>query len=244
VTANDLITRAMKTLGVLASGETPTSDEVDDGLTVLNNMVDTWATQRLTIYTTTRNVFDLSASTQEYTIGTGGTFNIVRPLWISAASIIIDKTASASQKLELALPVGLTVDQWQEVSLKGLESTYPTQFYYDDNWVAGLAKISVWPTPTTGNSQLVLYTPTALTQFADLTTAYTFPPGYEEALRYQLAIRLGPEFGVQVTPDVRLLALQSLGNIKRVNIHTEELSVDAALMSQGGRYDWRTDRYR
>lgn len=244
MTANDLIARSMRTLGVLASGETATSDEASDGLTVLNNMVDMWATERLTIYTTTRNVFDLSSSTQEYTIGSGGTFDIVRPLWISAASIIIDKTASASEKLELPLPAGLTVTQWQEVAIKGLESTYPTQFYYDDNWVAGLAKISVWPIPRTANSQLVLYVPTALTQFADLTTAYTFPPGYEETLRYQLALRLGPEFGVPVTPDVRLLAMQSLGNIKRVNIHTEELSIDAALMAHGGRYDWRTDRYR
>jgi hypothetical protein len=244
VTANDLITRTMKTLGVLASGETPSSDEIDDGLTVLNNMVDTWSTERLSIYTVARGVFNLSASTQDYTIGSGGTFNIVRPLWIQAASIIPDKTAASSQILELPIPVGLTISQWQEVAIKGLTSTYPTQFFYDDNWVSGKATISVWPIPDNSNCQLVLYTPTALTQFADLTTEYTFPPGYEEALRYQLALRLGPEFGVMVNPDVRVLAAQAFANVKRVNIHTETLGIDNALLAEGGRYDWRTDRYR
>jgi hypothetical protein len=246
VTANDLISRALKTVGVLASGETASSDDVADALTVLNGMVDTWATERLTIYTTARNVFDLSASTQDYTIGTGGTFNIARPQWIVAASIITNKDASSAQKQELPIPNALTVKQWQEVGIKGLTSTFPTQFFYDKKWTAGLATISVWPIPDNSSCQLVLYTPTALTQFADLTTAYTFPPGYEEALRYQLALRLAPEFGVPVVPDIHRIASETFANLKRVNLSlvSEDLSIDAALLAHGGRYDWRNDRYR
>jgi len=244
VTAQELITRTLKTIGVLASGETATSDDMSDSLTVLNNMVDSWATERLTIYTVTRNVFTLTSSTQDYTIGAGGTFNMARPLWIVAASIIPDKDASSAQKVELPIASALTVQEWQEVGVKGVTSTYPTQFFYDKNWVAGLATISIWPIPDNSDCQLVLYTPTALSQFADLTTAYTFPPGYEEAFRYQLALRLAPEFGVPVQPDIRQLALQALGNIKRANLTSDVLGIDAALLSEGGRYDWRTDRYR
>ena len=244
MTANDLITRTLRTLGVLASGETATGTEVNDSLTVLTNMIDTWATARLTIYTVARTVFDLSSGTQDYTIGTGGTFNIVRPIWIVGASIITDSTASAAQKLELPITQAMTPTEWQEVTLKGLQSTYPLGMYYDRNWTAGLATISVWPIPNVANVQLVLYTPTALTAFADLTTAYTFPPGYEEAMRYQLALRLGPEYGSQVTPDVRMLASETFANIKRVNITDDVLGIDAALLARGGRYDWRTARYR
>ena len=246
MTANELITRALKTVGVLASGETASSDDVADALVVLNNMVDTWATERLTIYTVARTAFDLSASTQDYTIGMGGTFNIPRPQWIVAASIITDKDAASAQKQELPIPNALTIQQWQEVGIKGLTSTYPTQFFYDKKWTAGLATISVWPIPDNSSCQLVLYTPTALSQFADLTTAYTFPPGYEEAMRYQLALRLAPEFGVTITPEIFKLATDTYANVKRLNLSTttEELSIDAALLAEGGRYDWRTDRYR
>lgn len=242
MTANELISRALKTVGVLASGETADSDNVADALVVLNNMVDSWATSRLTIYTVVRNVLDLSASTQEYTIGTGGTFNIVRPVTIQRASIILDKTASATQKIELPIEGPITIPQWQGVAIKGTTSTYPTKFFYDESWAAGLAKISVWPIPNNSNVQLVLYVPTALTQFADLTTSYTFPPGYEEALRYQLALRLAPEFGTVLSPDLRELASDAFAAIKRVNITDETLGIDPSLTANGGRYNWRTDR--
>jgi hypothetical protein len=243
MTANELISRSLKTIGVLASGETADSDSVSDSLVVLNNMVDSWATNRLTIYTVTRNVLDLSSSTQEYTIGTGGTFNIVRPVTIERASIILDKNAASTEKIELPIAGPLTESKWQEIAIKGTTSTYPTKFYFDKAWTAGLAKISVWPVPDNSNVQLVLYVPTALTQFADLTTAYTFPPGYEEALRYQLSLRLAQEFGAQVTGPLAQLASDSLANIKRVNITNETLNIDPALSAHGGRYNWRTDGY-
>jgi hypothetical protein len=88
-----------------------------------------------------------------------------------------------------------------------------------------------------------LYVPTALTQFADLTTAYTFPPGYEEALRYQLSLRLAQEFGAEITGALATLASDSLANIKRVNISQETLGIDPALSASGGKYNWRTDQY-
>lgn len=42
-TARDIITRALKRLRVLASGETPTSDEAADCLDALNDMLSAWA---------------------------------------------------------------------------------------------------------------------------------------------------------------------------------------------------------
>ena len=244
MTANDLIERALKTIGVLASGETASGSDASDSFTILNGMMDSWATQRLTIYTTARNEFNLTASTQDYTIGTGGTFNIVRPVWIVGASIIPDRNASSSQKIELPIQPALNTTQWQQVAIKGTTSTFPLEFYYDKQWTAGLETISVWPVPSTSSAQLVLYTPTALTKFADLATDYTFPPGYEEALRYQLATRLAPEFGRPLPPEVMALAQDTFANVKRVNGSTETLPMDAALLTHGGRYNWRTDQYR
>ena len=244
MTANDLIERTLKTIGVLASGETPSAGDAADAFVILNGMVDSWGTQRLTVYTTARTAFDLTASTQDYTIGTGGTFNIARPVWIVAASIIPDKDASSAQKIELPITSALNTTEWQQVAIKGTTSTYPLEFYYDKAWTAGLATISVWAVPSTSSSQLALYTPTALVQFADRTTDYTFPPGYEEALRYQLAMRLAPEFGRSISQEVHALAQDTFGNIKRANGSMETLGIDAALSAKGGRYDWRTDQYR
>lgn len=242
MTANDLITRTLKTIGVLAAGETAQANDADDAFTALNAMIDSWGTQRLTIYTVARTALNLTASTQSYTIGTGGTFNLARPVWIRAAGVIPDRSAAAAQKTEIPIRV-LSLEEWREISIKGTTSTFPSDLYYDKAWAAGLGTIEVWPIPDNSNCQLVLYTPTALTKFADRTTDYTFPPGYEEALRYQLALRLAPEFGRQILPDVMMLASESFANIKRANVTDDELSIDAALLSGGGRYNWMTDKF-
>lgn len=42
-TASDIVTRALRTLRVISSGETPTADESSDGLTALNDMLAAWA---------------------------------------------------------------------------------------------------------------------------------------------------------------------------------------------------------
>ena len=67
MTANDLIERSLRTIGVLASGETATGSDAADSFTTLNGMMDSWATQRLTIYHTARTAFNLTASQQDYT---------------------------------------------------------------------------------------------------------------------------------------------------------------------------------
>ena len=41
-TARDLITQSLRTLGVLHSGETPSAEEANDGLTSLNQMLNSW----------------------------------------------------------------------------------------------------------------------------------------------------------------------------------------------------------
>lgn len=42
-TASDIVTRALRSLRVISSGETPTADESADGLTALNDMLAAWA---------------------------------------------------------------------------------------------------------------------------------------------------------------------------------------------------------
>lgn len=43
LTAGDIVTQAMKEIGAIASGEDPTVDEMADGITRLNAMLNTWA---------------------------------------------------------------------------------------------------------------------------------------------------------------------------------------------------------
>lgn len=241
--ANELIERALITIGVLSSGETPDASTSQDCLNLLNDMVDQWGAERLTLFTTLRSVQNLSASTADYTIGTGGTFNITRPEFIEAASIILDKGKPSTSRIEVPIQM-MNTSQWREVGIKGVTSTYPTRMYYDRANAAGLATISVWPVPTGSDVQLVLYVPQALSEFADLTTDYSFPKGYRRALHYKLAETLAPDYGRPWPPDKAQLANRAFGIIKEHNARPFALlKVDSALVGSGrGAYNWRTDQ--
>ena len=51
-TASDQINRALRLLGVLAEGETPSAETSQDALIALNQMIDSWSTERLSVYST------------------------------------------------------------------------------------------------------------------------------------------------------------------------------------------------
>lgn len=90
-TANDLIRRAATAIGVTAPGEYTAWDSAnkDDALERLNNMVSGWRTQFGTVNAVERNVFALTDNKQTYTIGVGGDFNVVRPMAIVGAGMLL-----------------------------------------------------------------------------------------------------------------------------------------------------------
>lgn len=240
--ATDLITSALRLLGVVDATETPSAEDLAAGKTVLDEFIDALGLQRASIFQVTRSVYPLSASVASYTIGTGGTFNQVRPIWIDSASVRPDRTASPV----LEIPVGrpLTIAEYQTITDKSLTSEYPTALYYDHAWAAGLGTITVYPTPTTSLCDLVLYVPQAVTGFADLTTVYTFPPGYGRMLRYNLANDLSNEFPGTGSPRIDQVARESLAQVKRANHRATDVGLDPGLPGMSaGRYNLYTGDY-
>jgi hypothetical protein len=222
VTAQDLVNGALKLLGVQAAGETLAPQDAVDGFARLNELIDSWGTQRQTMFTMLRGVYPLVSGTRDYTIGPGGTFNQARPQWIDRACLLM---TSVTPNIEV--PITVFSDQWwQLIALKDLSSAWVQGVYYDAGDVANLATISTYPTINTAGFSLVLYTPVPVNQFANLTTIYSLPPGYAKALRYNLAMVLAPEYGVMPMPLVVDGAAASLADIKRVNVWVPELTVN------------------
>ena len=84
-TALAIITSAMRKVGVLTKNETPDDDEAQDGLEMLNDLLESWSNESMLIVARTTEVFAMTGGTGAYTIGSGATFNTVRPIEISAA---------------------------------------------------------------------------------------------------------------------------------------------------------------
>lgn len=244
--ANDLTLKALRAIGLYGPGEPLKPEDAQIGFDTANDMIDGWAAVRLTIFQTGRNIFPLVAGkgspTNPYTIGAGGNFNMVRPLWIPNATI---QVATTNPPFEY--PLGVSDDyEYARTAIKALTSGLPRVLYFDTAFPTsgvsvGLGNIILFPVPNgTEPISLVLYAPIPLTQLADQNiTQYTFPPGYAEALKYQLALRLTTVYGIPLDPVVTEMAKQSFAIIKRPNVKIPGLRCDPALTARGGYYDWR-----
>lgn len=230
--ANDFSKAALQLLNVIQAGEDPSSEDGQVAFDVLNRWVDWLGTQRQTIYFLTRTAHTLTASTASYTIGTGGTINIARPVWIDSAGLILN-TADATPT-EAPIRV-LTDDEYARIGQKTLTSSLSGAVWYDHNWSSALGRVYPLPIPSVSTTQLVLYTPTAITEFAAQSTDYTFPPGYERAIVYNLAHELTAWYPA-ATPPVNLpaMAMNSLADVKRANNRLSHVVIDPALTRPRG----------
>jgi len=231
MTVNDIVTKALQRLGVLAEGEVPSYDMSNDGLIALNSLMDQWAAERLQIFTVTRTTWTISGSIP-YTVGTGGTINIARPVYIDHVNFI---DTVPNPDIEYSMQP-LTDDAFAAVTIKGLASTLPVYWYYNPTYPLGT--LTLYPIPTQSGLQGVIYAPTAVTEFAALTTTVSLPPGYRRMLINNLAIELSSDYEKPVPPGVARAAADSLATVKRANIHPLDLSFEPASLVSTSYPNW------
>jgi hypothetical protein len=235
MTTREMIRDAMQEIGALAAGEPVTNADAQVGLTRLNSMLDLWQTERLTIYNLNRILFDFVAGQASYTIGPTSTDPVVtpdidypvRPTYIQTINI---RVATDDYPFEMPIRI-LTDDEWAELAIKSLDSTYPTRAYY--NPTIPLGTLSFWPIPLDTSINAALYIPAPLGHVDTLSTELTLAPGYAEAIRYNLALRLCAPFGRPADAAVIQLATESKAQIKRTNTFRADLKVDPALRQSG-----------
>lgn len=226
---SDLLTATIKLIGGIAKSEVPSADEMADAFARLNSMVDSWGAERQMIYQLVRSLYPLVSGQQVYSIGTaaGATFNAVRPMYIQDAGLV---NTAYTPNFELPMRI-LTIDEWASLSIKSQQATQ--SWYLWNDYAYPNSNLSLWPIPNVGTLQLALYVPTPLTQFANTGATVSLPPGYEEALRYNLAVRLCPEWGRPIDPVVAKMAQDSFALVQRANTRLNTLGVDIALVSTG-----------
>ena len=225
-TANALISRALRLIGVLGQGRrTLTANEADDGLMALNSLMDSFSIDNLMIYQTLEENFPLVVGTASYSIGSGGTFNTTRPVKITNAFI---RDASNND-----YPVEI-VDNfaYDSVPLKTVTSR-SRYLYYDA--IYPLAYIRLLYVPAYAET-LYINSWKQLQQFTDGTTALSLPPGYERLITYNLAVELHGEYrGDPLMPEVVAIAKESKAAVKKLNAQLPVADVSESMMVRAGR---------
>jgi hypothetical protein len=232
-TVRDLCTASLQRLGVIAAGETPSSEDLTLALTRLNVLKDSWRTQRLFTYALVRTTFAIAANDGVYTIGTGGDIPIARPVFPLRIRLI-DTTASPTQEFPVSV---LTDAGYAALPQKALTSTWPTSVYY--NPTSPLGTLTFWPVPTASTLQGVIYTPNDSGVLA-ITDTLDVPAGYQLFYQENLAVHLGPDFDRQPSAELKESARDAKADVKRANTRLTDLAV-VTPFGGGGQYDIFSD---
>lgn len=234
-TAADQINGALRLIGMLAEGEVPSAATSQDALLALNQMIDSWTTERLSIFSTIDQVFNWPPGTRTRTLGPSGDFVGERPVLLDDSTYFRDASTNVSYGIKF-----INQEQYNNIAVKTVTSTYPQILWYNATYPN--IEIYLYPVPSRVlEFHFVSVDP--LTQPAALDTNLAFPPGYLRAFRYNLACELAPEFGVEPSAQVRRIAMYSKRNLKRINNPDDVMAMPAALMVNRPRFNIYTGNF-
>ena len=196
--AQTLIKAALRSIGAIATGETPTDDEIQDGFEAMKLMLRSWSARNIRLYYTKQESVAMTGATS-YSIGDSGDINTVRPTSIRGAWTDVR-------------PVKIiTEDRYRSIRMSSGSGDVEYLWYSPEN---PLGLLYPWPK---GGTTLYIDSLKPLTEPGDVTTDLTFPPEYEDAIKWNLAVRLAPEYEKNPSQIVVGLAVSTLKALETVN---------------------------
>jgi hypothetical protein len=228
-TAGDQINGALRLIGQLAEAEDPSAATANDALRTMNQMIDSWSTERLSVYATQDQILSWAPNVYERTLGPTGDFVGVRPILVEDSTYFKDPASGISYGIKL-----INQQQYNGIAVKTVTSTYPQVMWV--NMTYPNITMTVYPVP----SKLLefhLVSVQELTQAAQLATILSFPPGSMRAFKYNLACELAPEFGVEPSPTVSRIAMTSKRNLKRINNPDDIMAMPYSIVATRQRFN-------
>jgi hypothetical protein len=238
--AGDQINRALRLLGVLAEGETSSASVSQDALMAMNQMIDSWNTERLAVFSTIDQIVEWPVNSINATLGPSGSLvrlngTAVRPILVDDATYFRDPQTNVSYGIRL-----INQQQYDGIAVKTVTSTYPQVMFV--NMTYPDIDIYIYPKPTR-LLEFHFISVEELSQPATLATTLAFPPGYLRAFTYNLAMEIAPEFGVEPSEQVKRIAMTSKRNLKRINNPDDVMAMPYSLVATRQRFNVYAGNY-
>lgn len=192
---DQVITGALRKLAVLPSGGTPTTQQINDASEALNALVKAFHADGMPLWKITSVSFPTINGTSTYTIGPGQMIVNAQPLKVLQAFY----TPSGGNNT----PMNVYNRYDYNMLPQGNSSGNPVNLYYQPLRDTGVIKL--WPTPDNATTTITIHYQSPFEDMDAAANDFDFPNYWIEALIYNLAWRLCPEYGIPPT-DRKMIA--------------------------------------
>lgn len=237
MTGRAYIRGALSALGLRGAGQSLTGEQLSDALLLLNEMMRSWRGNGLLNYAWARYSFAFAEGQATRTIGPSGqwdTATVPRPLAVEDPIGITPVGASSETPC-----FAMTREEYRELPQKDATAEYPTHYRYEPG-AGPLGQFTFYPVPTSAATFHPTFR-TPLAEFENENTDLTFPDGYDEAIRTNLALKVAPDFNRTPSPLLIGQARRSLMDIQARNIPLESITLPPSPWgSRSAGFDIRT----
>jgi hypothetical protein len=175
---SDLVTYAMRELGLLASGENPTGDELEDGIRCLNWMLKSWQARGVTSWRDTDGSIDFPIATSSM---------LLDPFCLDVLEARLVQTNTFERPLQ----------RWELAQYRQLPNKQQTGFptAYTVSKTDSTITLTLWPVPSAAMTVNYSY-PRIIEDVTDGDQTIDIPQEWQETAYVALAARLIQPFGV------------------------------------------------
>jgi hypothetical protein len=195
MTVADLIKAAYSNIGACDIEEGPSAAQYAQGLQSLNSMLKSWSAG-LTLYGLFDESFTLTPGKADYSVVAGGDFDTAWTFLVESAYI------RDSQNIDYPLQI-VTAGQYENVALKTVSARPEYLYYNPKGYPTGTATFYFVPDKA---YTLFWSAKKVITEFASIESTVAIGPEYEEALEYNLSLRLAPKAGSTPSAEVKEIA--------------------------------------
>ena len=196
-----IIKAALRKLGVLAKGQEPDADDIDDAAVALNMIVAEFRSIGMPLWARKTYTFTPVLNTKTYQIGIGKTFNTPYPLHVLQA-YRTDSTSTTKIFMEI-------VSNFNYNLYPTNSGGTPIQLNYQP--FINYGEINIWPTPDSAAvaySTITIVYQAPFEYFDSSTDTMAFPEEWYNAIVYNLANNLAPEWTIPLQ-DRQMLQAQA-----------------------------------
>jgi hypothetical protein len=184
---NEIISAALRKLGVLSGGSSPETYQVTNGTEALNALVKRLEADGMPLWSIKSYTFTTVAGDADYPIGPTQTYVAPKPLKIFQAWRNQDTSYS---NIPLNIYTNYNYDLLPLVNSSGT----PVNLYYQPFREYGM--VNLWPKPSDSTTSITIRYQAPFEDMTNATDDLDFPSEWTDAVIYLLAVSLAPEYGV------------------------------------------------